>query len=194
MKRLFLALIVVVAPISAAAQTAPVEADYLARDFRFASGETLPSLKLHYRTLGTPRRDAGGVVRNAVLILHGTGGSGAGFLNQTFGGQLFGPGQILDAAKYFIVLPDGIGHGRSSKPSDGMHAKFPKYNYDDMVRSQHLLLTDGLKVDHLKLVLGTSIVLALSACRLAYAAADARAPIDAPEGWTSSLGRKESHA
>src|SRR6266705_1882491 len=129
------------------AQTpAAVEGDYTARDFRFDTGETLAQLKLHYRTIGTPRRDASGVVRNAVMILHGTGGSGAGFLSQTFGGQLFGPGQVLDAAKYFIVLPDGIGHGKSSKPSDGLHAKFPKYTYDDMVRAQHLMLTDGLKV------------------------------------------------
>src|SRR4051812_19694726 len=123
----------------AAAQVQPVERDFVARDFRFASGETLPELKLHYRTLGTPLRDASGTVRNAVLILHGTGGSGAGFLNATFAGQLFGPGQLFDAAKYFIVLPDGIGHGQSSKPSDGLHARFPKYAYDDMVRSQHLL-------------------------------------------------------
>jgi len=146
---------------SSAAQQAPVagavEADYVARDFKFESGETLPSLKLHYRTLGTPRRDASGVVRNAVLILHGTGGTGAAFLSRTFGGELFGDGQLLDASRYFIVMPDGIGHGKSSKPSDGMHMRFPKYTYDDMVRSQHLLLTDGLKVNHLKLVLGTSM-------------------------------------
>ena len=151
-----IALISVAAP--AAAQAAvPVEADYVARDFRFQTGETLPTLTLHYRTLGTPRRDASGVVRNAVLILHGTGGSGAGFLSRTFGGELFGSGQLLDASKYFIVLPDGIGHGKSSKPSDGLRMRFPKYTYDDMVRAQHLLLTDGLKVNHLKLVLGTSM-------------------------------------
>jgi len=136
---------------------APVEGDYHARDFRFGTGDTIASLTLHYRTLGTPRRDAAGVVRNAVLILHGTGGTGGSFLGQTFGGHLFGPGQLLDATKYFIVLPDGIGHGKSSKPSDGLHARFPKYTYDDMVRSQHLLLTEGLKVDHLRLVLGTSM-------------------------------------
>ncbi len=135
----------------------PAEADFVARNFAFASGETLPELKLHYRTLGTPRRDAAGVVRNAVLILHGTGGTGAGFLSATFGGELFGVGQPLDATQYFIVLPDGIGHGKSSKPSDGLHARFPKYTYDDMVRSQHLLLTEGLHVDHLRLVLGTSM-------------------------------------
>ena len=123
----------------------------------FQTGESLPALTLHYRTLGTPRRDAAGVVRNAVLILHGTGGSGAGFLSRTFGGELFGPGQLLDASRYFIVLPDGIGHGKSSKPSDGLRAHFPHYTYDDMVRAQHLMLTEGLNVNHLKLVLGTSM-------------------------------------
>jgi homoserine O-acetyltransferase len=136
---------------------APLEADYVARNFAFGTGETLPELKLHYRTIGTPQRDASGVVRNAVLILHGTGGSGQGFLSANFAGMLFGPGQPLDAARYFIVLPDGIGHGHSTKPSDGLHARFPKYTYDDMVRSQHLLLTEGLHVDHLRLVLGTSM-------------------------------------
>ena len=136
---------------------APVEGDFVARDFKFGTGETLPSLTLHYRTIGTPRRDAAGVVENAVMILHGTGGTGAAFLSQTFGGQLFGPGQLLDATRYFIVLPDGIGHGRSSKPSDGLRVRFPKYTYDDMVRSQHLLLTEGLKVNHLRLVMGTSM-------------------------------------
>jgi homoserine O-acetyltransferase/O-succinyltransferase len=144
-------------PAGAAEYPTPVEADFVAHDFRFGTGETMPSLRLHYRTIGSPQRDASGTVRNAVLILHGTGGSGAGFLSQTFGGQLFGAGQLLDATRYFIVLPDGIGHGKSSKPSDGMHARFPKYTYDDMVRSQHLLLTEGLKVTHLKLVLGTSM-------------------------------------
>jgi len=157
MKRLFLTILMVAAAVPATAQFTPVEADFVARDFRFGSGESLPSLKLHYRTLGTPRRDASGTVRNAVLILHGTGGTGAAFFNQTFGGQLFGPGQTLDATKYFIVAPDGIGHGKSSKPSDGLHARFPKYTYDDMVRSQHLLLTEGLNVNHLRLVMGTSM-------------------------------------
>ena len=141
----------------AAEYPAPTEADFVVRNFRFGTGEMLPELKLHYRTIGTPRRDAAGVVRNAVLILHGTGGSGGGFLNQTFAGGLFGAGQILDPTRYFIVLPDGIGHGRSSKPSEGLHARFPKYTYDDMVRAQHALLTDGLRVDHLRLVLGTSM-------------------------------------
>ena len=142
----------------ASAQTAaPVEGDFVVRNFRFASGETLTSLKLHYRTLGTPRRDASGTVRNAVMILHGTGGTGAGFLSRTFGDELFGDGKLLDASRYFIVLPDGIGHGKSSKPSDGMHARFPKYTYDDMVRAQHALLVDGLKVNHLRLIMGTSM-------------------------------------
>jgi homoserine O-acetyltransferase len=157
MKRLFLAIVILTAATPARAQLAPVEADYVAKDFRFASGETLPALTLHYRTLGTPKRDASGVVRNAVMILHGTGGTGAAFFNQTFGGQLFGPGQILDVTRYFIIAPDGIGHGKSSKPSDGLHAKFPHYTYDDMVRSQHLLLTDALHVTHLRLVMGTSM-------------------------------------
>src|SRR4051812_65199 len=136
---------------------APVEGDFAARDFRFGTGETLAALNLHYRTIGTPQRDASGVVRNAVMILHGTGGSGGAFLSQTFGGELFGAGQILDATRYFIILPDGIGHGKSSKPSDGLHARFPKYTYDDMVRAQHALLVDGLKITHLRLVLGTSM-------------------------------------
>jgi homoserine O-acetyltransferase/O-succinyltransferase len=135
----------------------PVDGDYVARDFRFGTGETLPALRLHYRTVGTPRRDASGVVRNAVLILHGTGGTGRSLLSPTFAGQLFGAGQLLDATRYFIILPDGIGHGQSSKPSDGLHMRFPKYTYDDMVRAQRLMLTDGLKVDHLRLVLGTSM-------------------------------------
>lgn len=141
----------------AAEYPAPVEGDYVAHDFKFATGETLPELKLHYRTIGSPQRDAAGKVTNAVLILHGTGGTGQGFLTPTYAGELFGAGQPLDAARYYIVLPDGIGHGKSSKPSDGLHARFPKYTYDDMVRSQHLLLTDGLKVNHLRLVMGTSM-------------------------------------
>ena len=146
-----------VPPAVAADFPSPVEGDFVVRDFRFGTGETLPSLNLHYRTIGTPRRDASGIVRNAVLITHGTGGTGAAFLSQTFGGELFGAGQVLDATRYFIILPDGIGHGKSSKPSDGMHARFPKYNYDDMVRAQHAMLVDGLKVNHLRLVLGTSM-------------------------------------
>src|SRR5258708_32764188 len=113
---------------------------------------------LQFRTIGSPQRDASGVVRIAVMILLGTGGTGAGFLSQTFGGELFGAGQVLDATRYFIILPDGVGHGKSSKPSDGLHARFPKYTYDDMVRAQHAMLVDGLKLTHLRLVLGTSMV------------------------------------
>ncbi len=135
----------------------PVQGDYVLRDFRFATGESLPDLKIHYRTLGAPRRDANGVVRNAVLILHGTTGSGAQFFTENFAGVLFGPGQLLDAGRYYLILPDGIGHGGSSKPSDGMHARFPRYTYDDMVAAQHQLLAEGLGVNHLRLVLGTSM-------------------------------------
>ncbi len=131
--------------------------DFLARDFVFRSGEQLPELRLHYTTLGTPQRDANGVVRNAVMILHGTGGTGRSFLSPGYAGELFAPGKLLDSAKYFVVLPDGIGHGGSSKPSDGLHARFPKYTYDDMVTAQHRLLTEHLKVDHLRLIMGTSM-------------------------------------
>lgn len=140
-----------------AVPVAPQEGDFVVRDFRFKSGETLPELKLHYRTLGGPARDSKGVVTNAVLILHGTGGSGRQFLSSQFASVLFGSEQLLDARRYFIILPDSIGHGHSSKPSDGLHARFPHYEYDDMVRAQHLLLTEGLHVNHLRLVMGTSM-------------------------------------
>ncbi len=135
----------------------PVEGDYVIRNFKFASGETLPELRIHYRTIGQPVKDANGIVRNAVLITHGTTGSGAQFIRPDFAGELFGPGQPLDATKYFIVLPDGIGHGKSSKPSDGLHAKFPRYGYIDMVDAQYRLLTEGLGVNHARLVMGTSM-------------------------------------
>ena len=143
----------------AAAQNwpAPTEGDFAVKDFRFGSGEVLPQMNLHYATLGAAQRDASGRVTNAVLILHGTGGSGRQFLQPQFAGELFGPGQLLDAARYFIILPDNVGHGRSSKPSNGLRAKFPHYDYDDMVRAQHLLLTEGLGVNHLRLVMGTSM-------------------------------------
>lgn len=141
----------------AAQQLAPTEGDFVIRDFKFESGETLPELKLHYRTLGKPERDTSGKVTNAVWIGHGTGGTGRQFLSQQFAGQLFGDGQLLDASKYFIILPDGIGHGQSSKPSDGLRAKFPKYNYNDMVAAQYRLLTEHLKVNHLRLAMGTSM-------------------------------------
>ncbi len=133
------------------------EGDYVAHDFHFKSGETMKELRLHYTTLGAPVRNAKGRTTNAILILHGTGGSGRGFLSPTFAGVLFGPGQLLDANRYFIILPDAIGHGKSSKPSDGMHAHFPQYDYDDMVAAQHELVEKGLGVDHLRLVLGTSM-------------------------------------
>ena len=135
----------------------PVEGNFVTKAFTFTAGGRCRNWVIHYRTIGTPRRDASGIVRNAVLILHGTGGTGASFLSRGFAGQLFGPGQILDATKYFIVLPDGIGHGKSSKPSDGLHARFPEYTYDDMVRAQYLMLTEGLKVNHMRLVMGTSM-------------------------------------
>jgi homoserine O-acetyltransferase/O-succinyltransferase len=135
----------------------PIEGDYVLHDFHFASGETLPELRLHYRVIGKPRRDAHGRVSNAILGLHGTGGSGHSLLNEHFAGVLFGRGQLLDADKYFIILPDGIGHGRSSKPSDGLHARFPQYAYADMVAAQYALVTQGLQVDHLRLIIGTSM-------------------------------------
>jgi len=129
----------------------------VARDFKFRSGQSLAELRLHYRTIGEPVRDANGRVTNAVLILHGTGGSGMQFLSPQFAGELFGRGQPLDTSRYFVVLPDGIGHGKSSKPSDGLHAQFPSYDYDDMVAAHRLLLTKGLGVDHLRLIFGTSM-------------------------------------
>ncbi len=117
----------------------------------------MPELRLHYRTLGKPVRDAKGVTQNAVLIMHGTTGSGAQFIRPEFAGELFGPGQPLDTTKFFIVLPDDIGHGKSSKPSDGMHAKFPRYGYRDMVEAEYRLLTEGLGVNHARLIMGTSM-------------------------------------
>ena len=126
-------------------------------NFRFKDGKTLPVLHLHYLTLGTPHRDAEGHVDNAVLLLHGTGGDAHSLMAPQFSDVLFGPGQPLDIDKYFLILPDDIGHGQSSKPSDGLHMRFPAYTYDDMVASQHAMLTQGLHVDHLRLVLGTSM-------------------------------------
>jgi homoserine O-acetyltransferase len=140
-----------------AAPARPAEGDYVVRNFRFTSGETLPELRIHYRTYGTPARDAQGRVTNAVLVMHGTGGTGAQFVGRNFAGELFGPGQQLDAAKFFIILPDDIGHGQSSKPSDGLRAKFPRYGYVDMVEAEHRLVTEGLGVNHLRLVMGTSM-------------------------------------
>jgi homoserine O-acetyltransferase len=134
-----------------------VAGNFVVRNFKFHSGETLDELRLHYTTIGKPVRDAAGHVSNAVLILHGTGGTGEAFLRANFGGELFGPGQPLDAASYFLILPDGIGHGKSSKPSDGLHGRFPHYDYEDMVRAQFRLLEEALSVDHLRLVMGTSM-------------------------------------
>ena len=140
----------------AAEYPAPIEGEHTLREFKFASGETLPELRIHYRALGKRERTADGKT-NVVLIMHGTTGSGAQFIRPEFAGELFGKGQPLDATKYFIVLPDGIGHGKSSKPSDGMHAKFPRYGYIDMIEAQYRLLTEGLATNHVRLVMGTSM-------------------------------------
>jgi homoserine O-acetyltransferase len=154
---LYTVIVIAVMANAAPAQASRAGAEFVIHDFKFADGESLPELRIHYITLGSPRRDAIGLVRNAVIVLHGTTGSGAGFLSRNFGGELFGPGRLLDTASYYVVLPDGIGHGRSSKPSDGMHASFPHYGYDDMVVAQYRLLTEGLKVNHVRLVMGTSM-------------------------------------
>jgi len=142
---------------ASSAVPAAAESDYTIHDFKFSTGEQLAELKIHYRTIGAPRRDARGVVRNAVLVLHGTTGTGRQFMSENFAGVLFGPGEPLDAATHFLVLPDGIGHGGSSKPSDGLHSRFPRYTYDDMIVAQYRLLTEGLGVNHLRLVMGTSM-------------------------------------
>jgi homoserine O-acetyltransferase len=130
---------------------------YIIKNFRFGSGETLPELKLHYLTLGQPHRNTAGRIDNAVLLLHGTGGSAHSLLAPQFSEVLFGPGQPLDITKYYLILPDDIGHGQSSKPSDGLRMNFPHYDYDDMVTSQHTMLLEGLHVDHLRLIFGTSM-------------------------------------
>jgi homoserine O-acetyltransferase len=140
-----------------APQLTPQEGDFVTHNFHFKSGESLADLRLHYYTFGKPHKDGNGRTTNAVLILHGTTGSGRQFLSPLFAPVLFGPGELLDANRYFIILPDNIGHGKSSKPSDGMHARFPHYDYDDMVAAQHLLLEEGLGVNHLRLVMGTSM-------------------------------------
>jgi homoserine O-acetyltransferase len=139
------------------AQPVPVEGDFTAADFALADGQRLAGLRLHYRTLGEPRRGADGRVDNAVLLLHGTGGTGAQFLSPQFADDLFGPGEPLDTTRYYIIMPDNLGHGGSSKPSDGLRARFPEYGYADMVEAQRRLLTDGLGVDRLRLILGTSM-------------------------------------
>ena len=148
----------IAASLRAADYPAPTEGDFTIRDFKFTSGETLPELHLHYRTLGKPEKDAQGKTMNAVLIMHGTTGSGAQFVPRPeFANELFGKDQPLDATKFFIILPDGIGHGKSSKPSDGLHAKFPRYGYLDMIEADYRVLTEGLGVNHARLVMGTSM-------------------------------------
>jgi homoserine O-acetyltransferase len=131
--------------------------DHVVRDFRFRTGETLPSLRLHYTTLGTPRRNARGEIDNAVMVLHGTGGTGQQFLQPQFADELYGSGQPLDIRRYWVILPDNIGHGRSSKPSDGLRMRFPAYDYADMVDAQHRLLRDGLGIGTMRLIMGTSM-------------------------------------
>jgi homoserine O-acetyltransferase len=150
--RIAIGLMIALAPVSVWAQgyPPPKEGTWIARDFRFHTGEVMPELRLHYTTVGAPTGDP-------VLVLHGTTGSGSGMLTPAFAGELFGPGQPLDAGKYFIVLPDAIGTGKSSKPSDGMRMTFPRYNYDDMVLAQYRLVTEGLGIRRLRLVLGNSM-------------------------------------
>jgi homoserine O-acetyltransferase len=158
MKRSALALLFCGLPLLAASQYPdPVSGDFVLRDFKFATGQTLPEVRIHYRTIGTLRKNGDGAAANAVLLLHGTTGTGKAFLSENFAGVLFGPGQLLDASKYFLILPDGIGHGESSKPSDGMRARFPRYTYEDMVAAQYRFVTEGLHIDHLRLILGTSM-------------------------------------
>ena len=145
------------APPAQVAGVTPVTGDFVLKDFAFASGEKLPELRIHYTTLGTAQKDASGHITNAVIVMHGTGGSGQQFFRPQFADTLYGPGQPLDLKKYYVILPDDIGHGASSKPSDGLHAKFPHYGYADMVTAEHALVVDGLKVSHLRLVMGTSM-------------------------------------
>jgi homoserine O-acetyltransferase/O-succinyltransferase len=146
-----------IADTSAAQSLRTVHGDFVIKNFKFTSGEMLPVLRLHYRTLGKPERDAKGQVRNAVLIMHGTGGTGAQFETPSFAGPLFTAGGLLDARRYFLIMPDAIGFGQSSKPSDGLRARFPRYGYVDIVTAQYRLLTEGLGVNHLRLVMGTSM-------------------------------------
>lgn len=155
-----LAALCVAIPAARAQQRPPmpgVTGTFVIHNFTFANGERLDSLSIHYRTLGTPKRDASGMVRNAVLILHGTTGSGSQFLSPLFANELYGPGQPLDTTVYYVILPDGIGHGASSRPSAGLHAHFPHYDYADMIEAQHRLLVDHLGVRHLRIVMGTSM-------------------------------------
>jgi len=154
---LFLSIWAAQASLEAAEYPAPQAADFVIHDFHFRSGEVLPELRMHYRTLGTAKRDSEGIVRNAILILHGTTGSGNQFIRPEFAGELFGKGQLLDVDQFYVILPDNIGHGESSRPSDGLHAHFPKYRYHDMIEAQYRLLTEGLRVNHLRLLMGTSM-------------------------------------
>ena len=158
MARFFILLAALLFAAPAIAQPWPTrEADFAIKDFRFKSGETLPELRIHYTTLGTPHRGADGAIDNAVMVLHGTGGSGKQFLQPQFADELYGPGAPLDIATTFVILPDNLGHGGSSKPSDGLRMAFPHYDYDDMVEAQRRLLVDGLGVTRLRLILGTSM-------------------------------------
>jgi homoserine O-acetyltransferase/O-succinyltransferase len=145
-----LALVLLSGTAGAGDYPAPREADWIARDFKFHTGEVIPELKLHYLTIGDP---AG----LPVLVLHGNGGAAASMLTPAFAGELFGPGQALDASKYYIVIPDALGHGKSAKPSDGLKTKFPRYNYADMVDAQYRLLSEGLGISHLRLIIGNSM-------------------------------------
>lgn len=145
------------APATAPSKWPVQEGDVTIRDFRFRSGETMPTVRLHYATLGTPHRNSKGEIDNAVMVLHGTGGSGRQFLQPHFADELYGPGQPLDIRRYYIILPDNVGHGASSKPSDGLRMKFPQYDYDDMVELQHRMLTEGLGIRKLRLIMGTSM-------------------------------------
>ena len=133
------------------------EQDVILSDFRFHDGETLPQLRMHVATLGSPHHNQAGQIDNAVMVLHGTGGTGKQFLSPQFADELYGPGQPLDINRYYVVLPDNIGHGGSSKPSDGMRMHFPKYDYDDMVEAQYRMLTEGLGIHHMRLIMGTSM-------------------------------------
>jgi homoserine O-acetyltransferase len=159
LRLLSLLILLATANLSAKAQPLPdfTELDYDLKNFTFSDGETLPILKLHYTTFGKPIKDKSGKVVNAVYIMHGTTGNSHNFTIPLFAGHLFQSGQLLDATKYYIILPDGIGHGKSGKPSDGLHMKFPKYTYDDMVRADYTILTEKMGVNHLRLILGTSM-------------------------------------
>lgn len=160
MRKLLLASLGIITMLSSPVQAqtpAATEGDAVFSDFAFGSGEKLSELKIHYTSLGTPKRDKDGNITNAVMILHGTGGTGKQFFQPHFANELFGPGQVLDTARYFIILPDNIGHGQSSKPSDGLRMAFPKYDYDDMVKAQYRLVTEKLGIKKLKLILGTSM-------------------------------------